>query len=119
MTKQTATINFRIDLPGGHRFGPGKAALLEMIAQHGSVAGAARELGMSYPRALRLLGEMNTQFDVALVQTFQGGASRGGAELTALGRYILDLYTRMRHAITSASQADLQELNHLAKPKPN
>jgi molybdate transport system regulatory protein len=44
-------LSIRIDLPSGGRFGPGKAALLDAIADLGSINKAASQLGMSYPRA--------------------------------------------------------------------
>ncbi len=116
MSKQANEISLRLDLPGG-RLGPGKAALLGAIGQAGSVSGAARTLGMSYPRALRLIGEMNTQFDVPLVVTFQGGAARGGASLTPRGEQVLDLYERICSAAQNATSTDRHALRKLSAPK--
>ena len=39
--------------------GPGKVALLEAIAEAGSISAAARTLGMSYRRTWLLVDEMN------------------------------------------------------------
>ena len=104
-------LSIRLDLPGGGRFGPGKAALLSAIADAGSISGGARTLTMSYPRALRLVGEMNTQFKEPLVETYQGGAKRGGAKLTATGANILHLYGEMRAASTAASGPYLKAIS--------
>lgn len=104
-------LSIRLDLPGGTRFGPGKAALLEAIGQAGSISGAARALVMSYPRALRLVEEMNTQFKAPLVTTYQGGAMRGGATLTENGKHILHLYSQTQTAASLASQPFLKAIS--------
>lgn len=117
MSKLASEISLRLDLPGG-RLGPGKAALLGAIAEAGSVSSAAKTLGMSYPRALRLIGEMNTQFDVPLVATFQGGAARGGASLTRRGEQVLELYKRICSAAQNATGTDRRVLRKLSAPKP-
>jgi len=96
-------LSLRIDLPGGERFGPGKATLLAAIRDAGSIAAAARLLEMSYPRALRLCDSMNMQFKSPLIEKHQGGATRGGARLTPLGDEILALYTTTTKAAHKAS----------------
>ncbi|MDJ0921395.1 MAG: LysR family transcriptional regulator [Henriciella sp.] len=104
------TLSLRLDLPGGGRFGPGKAALMRAIASEGSVAAAARKLGMSYPRALRLIDDMNTQFEAPLVDRFHGGATRGGASLTELGQQVLQLYDAVCADALSATDEARQAL---------
>ena len=42
--------------------GPGKAELIERIAQTGSISAAAREMGMSYRRAWQLVESLNRTF---------------------------------------------------------
>ena len=76
-------------------FGPGKAALLLAIAQHGSISAAARALGMSYRRAWLLVEEMNTSFQEPLVTTATGGANGGGAHITELAQIMLRRYEHM------------------------
>ena len=49
------SLSIRIDFPGGGRLGPGKAALLQGISETGSIRSAADALGMSYPKALKLV----------------------------------------------------------------
>src|SRR6478752_10303172 len=75
--------------------GPGKADLLEEIDRDGTIAGAARRLGMSYNRAWTLLQTMNACFREPLVETARGGSGRGHASLTATGRTALALYRQM------------------------
>ncbi len=72
--------------------GPGKADLLAAIEETGSISAAARRMRMSYRRAWLLVHTMNECFASPLVEAEKGGASRGGARLTAAGREILSLY---------------------------
>lgn len=56
-----ARVEFRVRVyrDDGVAIGPGKVRLLECIAESGSIAAAARQLGMSYARAWQLVSEMN------------------------------------------------------------
>jgi molybdate transport system regulatory protein len=72
--------------------GPGKADLLDAIAQTGSISAAARQMRMSYRRAWILVDTMNTCFKQPLVDTSKGGAEGGGARLTPMGRKVLTRY---------------------------
>lgn len=104
------SLSVRLDFSNGARFGPGKAALLEAIHLTGSISGAARHLNMSYPRASRLVSEMNDQFYSPLIATHQGGASRGGAALTTRGAEILDLYKNIVGNAQTTNQPVLRAL---------
>lgn len=111
MARTGPKLSVRLDFPGGRRFGPGKADLLQAIGQTGSISGGARALGMSYPRALRLVEDMNTLFKTPLVTTFQGGAKRGGAEVTATGEKILQLYRQTTDDALQANAKTLKAIN--------
>jgi molybdate transport system regulatory protein len=75
--------------------GPGKAKMLELLRQTGSITKAARQMGMSYMRAWTLIQTMNQCFKEPLVKTIHGGRAGGGAELTDSGRKVLELYQKM------------------------
>lgn len=94
-------LSLRIDLPNDTRFGPGKAALLSTLLETGSIRAAAERMEMSYPRALKLIEQMNESFADILVETKHGGADGGGAQVTKRGRDVLRLY----HAICDAADA--------------
>jgi len=95
--------------------GPGKADLLQGIAETGSIAAAGRRMGMSYKRAWLLIGTMNGCFATPLVVAAKGGHARGGANLTPLGQEVLRRYRRMEQAAARAVRADLAALRrHLA-----
>ena len=87
--------------------GPGKAELLERIAETGSISAAGRQMDMSYRRAWSLVEEMNTAFRDPLVQGARGGKGGGGAVVTETGQTVLALY---RHLLTAAEQAAAPDL---------
>ena len=83
--------------------GPGKADLLEAIAQTGELRAAATKLGMSYMRAWKLLQVMNAAFREHLVRTERGGKRHGSAVLTGTGMKVLSLYRLMERSSLRAS----------------
>jgi molybdate transport system regulatory protein len=99
---QTPAISVRIDLGEDRRLGPGKARLLELIRDTGSISAAGRALGMSYRRAWLLTDELNNLFGKALVEARHGGARGGGARLTETGAIALEAYRRIEAAAQAA-----------------
>jgi molybdate transport system regulatory protein len=97
-----AAISLRIDLGEDFRFGPGKARLLELIRDTGSISAAGRALGMSYRRAWLLTDELNRMFGAQLVEPQHGGAKGGGARVTAQGIATLEAYRRVEDAAEAA-----------------
>ena len=105
-----AEISLRIDLGEERRFGPGKARLLELIRETGSISAAGRALGMSYRRAWLLVDEINQIFKQPLVEKQMGGSGGGGARLTMLGRDVVSRYRAIEGAAAKATAADLRAL---------
>jgi molybdate transport system regulatory protein len=106
-----AEISLRIDLGEEYRFGPGKARLLELIRDTGSISAAGRALGMSYRRAWLLTDELNTMFGAQLVEPQHGGAKGGGARVTPQGIATLEAYRR----IEAVAEAALEKERKLFK----
>ncbi len=90
--------------------GPGKAELLGLIAETGSLSEAARRMDMSYNRAWLHVKVMNESFAAPLVNSSRGGAGKGGAELTAAGREVLDLYRHLEIEAAKATAATQRAL---------
>lgn len=101
----------RIDFDIGVRLGPGKAQLLELIEEHGSIRAAGASIGMSYRRAWLLADEINRMFREPSIFTRHGGKSGGGAGLTEFGQQLLARYRRMEAAMLKAADDDLQWLS--------
>jgi len=100
-------LHIRVVLDGKVAIGPGKADLLDGIAETGSIAAAGRRMGMSYKRAWTLVEAMNTMFAVPLVEAAKGGAGGGGANLTPLGAAMLAAYRRLQARAEDAATAEL------------
>ncbi len=56
------------------------------VAETGSLAEAARRMGLSYRRAWGKISEIETNLGVRLVETEVGGAGGGSTHLTPVGR---------------------------------
>ncbi len=106
-------LSIRIDLDGGVRFGPGKARLLQLVAETGSIAAAARAMEMSYARAWRLIDELKAAFGAPLVEAAAGGKAGGSARLTSLGREALAGYRAVEAAADAAARAPMRRLARL------
>ncbi len=90
-----ATTRFRVQLKHAVAIGPGKADVLQGIAETGSIAEAGRRMGMSYQRVWSLVQAMNRDFVAPLVEKQRGGSAGGGARLTPTGEQVLALYRRI------------------------
>jgi molybdate transport system regulatory protein len=108
----------RILLGSSIAIGPGKAALLEAIAETGSIAAAGRRMGMSYRRAWVLAKTMNACFREPLIDAAKGGIGGGGARLTAMGREVLALYRAMEEHAAAAVTPDMDKLRALLVARP-
>lgn len=95
--------------------GPGKIDLLEQLQATGSIAEAAKRLGMSYMRAWLLIKTMNRCFKEPLVLAARGGRSFGGAQVTETGRKALDLYRQMEIASLAAMKTRWTELRKILR----
>ena len=104
--------------------GPGKADLLELIGETGSISEAGRRMGMSYKRAWSLVEALNNSFAAPLVERVRGGAGGGGARLTEAGQEVLLRFRRIvaeAGAVSSQDSAALMSLrvrSPQAGPKP-
>ena len=106
MTRTT----LRLDFNQGQRLGPGKIALLEAIAQTGSISAAGRQFGMAYRRAWTLTDEINHMFSGPVVIARGGGKNGGGACLTDLGKHIVELYRQAEQKIQSSAAEEIHAL---------
>ena len=104
---------FRLQLKHGVALGPGKVALLELIAELGSISQAGKAMGMSYRTAWQLVTSMNEDFVEPLVASSKGGARGGGAQLTALGVKVLRRYRAMEQRALKAIAKDIAHFESL------
>lgn len=99
--------HLRVTFSDDFYLGPGRADLLEGIAETGSIAAAGKRMGMSYKRAWSLVQALNDGFGSPLVETNRGGAAQGGAALTGDGAFVLARYRAMQEATRGAIASDV------------
>ncbi|MDM0076953.1 winged helix-turn-helix domain-containing protein [Variovorax sp. J2P1-59] len=111
--KSKVQFRLRIYRDDSIAIGPGKIALLEAIAETGSISAAGRQLGMSYRRAWMLIDEMNKALNSPAVSTAAGGSHGGGTALTAVGEQIVKHYRAIESTARVAAAADITALTRL------
>ena len=109
-TPEVGLTHLRVTLSESFYIGPGRADLLDGIAATGSIAEAAKGMGMSYKRAWSLVQALNDGYGAPLVETQRGGKEQG-ATLTAEGRSVLDAYRRMQQATRDAIAPEVNALS--------
>ena len=111
-----AQFRLRIKCGDEIALGPGKIAILEAIAETGSISAASRKLGMSYRRAWLLVDQMNQYFKEPVVQAATGGAQGGGTTLTTTGAEIVNLYRTIEQQANTQSASLLEALTDKLRP---
>lgn len=111
--------NFRLRVVLRHEaaLGPGKVALLEAIAETGSIRAAGARFKMSYRRAWSLVAELNGMFAAPLVTAETGGRGGGGATLTPTGHDVVNAFRRMEAATAAAIETDFHTLAAMLRPE--
>lgn len=106
-------LRVRIYLAPDAFLGPGKADLLQGIAETGSIAAAGRRMNMSYKRAWYLVDTLNEYFEEPLVVSSKGGRAGGGASLTDTGRAVLECYRRAQEKAEAAITPELAQISRM------
>ncbi len=113
-----ARARIRVQLGSAFAIGPGKADLLQAIAETGSISAAARQMDMSYRRAWLLIDTMNRCFREPVVDTATGGKGGGGAQITSFGRTVLKCYRTMEARATASIAKLMPEFSRLLRKTP-
>jgi molybdate transport system regulatory protein len=95
MMKKEIHVRCWVDIDGVKHFGTGRAELLELILETGSIATAARKMGMSYKKAWDMVEKMNERGQKPYVITHKGGSRGGGTEVTDTGKNVLASYKKL------------------------
>ena len=103
MPRDPLGVTLRLHAGDAIAMGPGKADLLAGIAEAGSIAAAARAMGLSYRRAWAMVETMNYNFAAPLVAATKGGGGGGGTVLTPEGAAVLADYRAMVAAAQAAA----------------
>jgi molybdate transport system regulatory protein len=87
----------------GFKLGDGRARLLELIDERGSLRQAAAELDMSYRNAWGYLRQLESAAGFKLVARSPDGTLRSGMRLTASGREFLACYRKFQRSLDEAA----------------
>jgi molybdate transport system regulatory protein len=110
-----ANLFVQVDLPSGLRIDEGKIALLEAIRSTGSIAAAARAIGLSRGWAWLLVDQINQGVKAPAVTAAPGGRRGGGAIVTPTGEHIINLYRTIEAQARSAMGKEFQTLKVLGR----
>ncbi len=94
----------------GSYVGIGRITLLEKIQQLGSINAAAKDMGMSYKKAWKLIEEMNQMFSEPLVIKEHGGKSGGGTKITEKGCQVIHEFRRIEIDLIAFLETSSQRL---------
>ena len=94
---------YLVDQEGRSFWGSGIVLLLRRTEELGSLNAAAKELGMAYTKALKLLRRAEEGLGCKLLERRIGGAGGGGSVLTDRARMEIDRYERFRRACCQAA----------------
>ncbi len=72
--------------------GMGREKLLREIEKQGSIAAAARQIGLSYKKAWKYIKSIEERLGKKLVETQKGGKKGGGSKLTQDAKELLEQF---------------------------
>ena len=85
----------------GAKVGAQRIALLEAIAEHGSISAGARAAGMSFRSAWDAVQALNNLFERPLVTASSGGAKGGQAAVTDEGTAVIAAFRRVERDLAA------------------
>ena len=87
---------------GASRVGAERIALLEAVAELGSISAAAKRLGLSYKGAWDGVQALNNLFDGPLIAAQPGGRSGGAAQVTDRGLAVIAAFHKVETELAAA-----------------
>ena len=90
------------------KFGDGRARLLELIDEHGSLRKAAEALEMSYRHAWGYLRELERAAGFKFLERAPGRGPRSGMRLTGPARRFLQRYRTFRSGVEGATKRQFE-----------
>jgi molybdate transport system regulatory protein len=95
--------------------GIGRITLLEHIARCGSINQAAKQMGMSYKKAWKLVEDLNRLAEAPLVTSEKGGKAGGGTQLTPLGEAYVQYFRGLEQRLQMFLQQESEKLGDCIK----
>jgi molybdate transport system regulatory protein len=86
----------------GKAFGDGPYELLKKVDETHSLHRAAKEMGMAYSKAWRLIGAMEKKLGFHLIERKVGGLSGGGSRVTSQAKELMKRYKHFQKDVSSS-----------------
>ena len=93
--------------------GEGRIKLLKAIEVEGSLAKAAKSIGMSYKKAWTLVDAVNKSANEAVVTKTVGGTKGGGTVITPYGNKLIAAFETINKNCWEFLDQQMKELNQL------
>ncbi len=100
---------FLVDNEGRKFFGCGPAELLERVDQCGSLRQAAKQMYLSYSKAIKMIRAADIGFGFPLLETKAGGTGGGGCSLTMEGRRAVARFRAYEAMVQAGAGQSFQE----------
>ena len=94
--------------PNSPVIGPGPLRLLEKIKELKSINQAAKNMNLSYVKALNMLNKLEENLEHKILVRRRGGNERGGAELTPFAEAYIENYRSLEQKINRFSEKTFQ-----------
>ncbi len=90
--------------------GPGPLRLLERIGEFKSINKAARDMNLSYVKALSMLNRLEENAGQKLLIRKRGGNTRGGTELTPFAWEYIEKFKELETKIKEFAEKEYKEI---------
>ncbi|HMJ68588.1 MAG TPA: winged helix-turn-helix domain-containing protein [Cyclobacteriaceae bacterium] len=101
--KKEIRVRCWIDVDSEKFFGLGRVELLDHVDKTGSIAKAAKSMGMSYKKAWEMVEDLNARGNKPYVVS-RKGKKGGGAELTGTAKKVLTAYVKLKKDLDAVAK---------------
>jgi molybdate transport system regulatory protein len=112
---KSSFLKIKIEISKNFNIGPGKIKLLESIITNGSISEAAKEMGMSYRKAWKLVKEINNASANKIILSNTGGKGVGGTKVSGEGIKFIKAFRNIEKKVFKASVEEKKFLYELFK----
>jgi molybdate transport system regulatory protein len=100
---------------GNPFMGPGLLKLLKRIEQHKSINKAAKDMRLSYVKALNMLNRLENDLGDAVLIRTRGGKNHGGTELTSFGKRYVREYDKLEKQVRRKADKEFENFANRLK----